>query len=155
MGTIECSAVIQYLKIKGWNPKVFHKDMAETHGENAPSHTIVKGSHQNFKEEETAFKITCVMKDLQAPWTKKWFPETVTLASCGWPLTDFQAQSHYSEHLTLKHSSRYDQRTGCEESISKMGPQTSDWCSKHVEFSICQYVPIWRRFSWLTQQIFA
>ena len=95
----ECCAVIQYLKIKGWNPKVFHKDMSETHGENAPSHTIVKDSHQNFKEEETAFKITCVVKDLQAPWTKKWLPETDPVAD-RWLTSRLKATT-----LSILHSS--------------------------------------------------
>lgn len=149
MEKIECCAVIQYVKSKGWNPKVFHKDMAETRGENAPSHTIVQGSRQNFKEEETAFKITCIVKDLQAPWTKKWLPETVTLASCGWPVTDFQAHSHYPFFTFWPKNWLWGK---CQRDGSPHFWQMLRACRiQHL----WQYVPIWRWSSWLTEQIFA
>ena len=148
----ECCAVIQYLKIKGWNPKVFHKDMSETHGENAPSHTIVKDSHQNFKEEETAFNKPVSWKtckhheprnDCQklTLWlTGDWLPGSKPLLWASYTQAFFTFWP--KNWLWGKH-----QRDG--------SPNVWLMLKACRIQHLCQYVSIWRRFSWLTEQIFA
>ena len=45
----------------------------------------------------------------------------------GWLMTDYQAHSHYSRHLTLKCSSHFDPRTGYKENISEMDRSSNFW----------------------------
>lgn len=79
-------------------------------------------------EEETAFKMTPVLENLQLPRTKKRPPESVTSLTLtdDW-LSDMQPLLWA---LTPKCFSHFVYKTGYGESVRKMGPEISDWRQK-------------------------
>jgi len=52
--------------------------VVKTSGEDAPSFTMIRSSQQDLEEEETAFKMTPVLEDLQLPQTNERLSETLT-----------------------------------------------------------------------------
>ena len=112
--------------------------LLKTSGEDVPSSTMIRSSQQDLEEEETAFKMTPILEDLEdcrKPWP-----------SYGWPMMTVR---HIATSLGVSHPRLLPiltQELGRRKMSVRWVPRRLTDAQKHIEFSIWSNNLCW--FEW-------